>query len=163
MQGPESIRSYRPISLCNSVYKIISKVLVGRIRPLLDKIISPHQSAFVPRRKGVDNAIIVQEIVHTIDKTRRKAGYMALKIDLEKAYDKFEWSFIRSMLKRFNFPDILIEIIMSCITMVTTSILFNRGSLEPFEPTRDKTRRPPFTLHSHHAYGFFKPIDPREI
>lgn len=68
--------------------------------------------------------------------TRRKAGYLALKIDLEKAYDKLEWSFIRSMLKRFNFPDILIEIIMSCITTVTTSILFNGGSLEPFEPTR---------------------------
>lgn len=136
VQGPESIRSYHPISLCNSVYKIISKVLVGRIRPLLDKIISPHQSAFVPGRKEMDNAIIVLEIVYTIDKTRRKVGYMALKIDLEKAYDKFEWSFIRSMLKRFNFPDILIEIIMSCITTVTTSILFNGGSLEPFEPTR---------------------------
>lgn len=67
VQGPESIRSCRPISLCNSVYKIISKVLVGRICLLLDKIISPHQSAFVPGRKGVDNAIIVQEIVHTID------------------------------------------------------------------------------------------------
>ena len=62
---------------------------------------------------------------------------MALKIDLEKAYDKLEWSFVRCMLKRFNFPNILIEIIMSCITTITTSILFNGGSLEPFEPTRE--------------------------
>ena len=61
---------------------------------------------------------------------------MALKINLEKAYDKLEWSLVRCMLQRFNFPDILIEIIMSCITTITTSILFNRGSLEPFEPTR---------------------------
>lgn len=59
VQGPESIGNYRPISLCNSIYKIISKVLVGRIRPLLDRIISPYQAAFVPDRKGVDNAIIV--------------------------------------------------------------------------------------------------------
>ena len=72
VQGPETIGSYRPISLCNSVYKIISKVLVGRIRPYLDKIISPCQAAFVPGRRGVDNAIIVQEVIHTIGKTRGK-------------------------------------------------------------------------------------------
>ena len=90
----------------------------------------------MPGRKGVDNAIIVQEIIHTIGKTRGKVGYMALKIDLEKTYDKLEWSFVRYMLQRFNFSDILIEIIMSCITTITTSILFNGGSLEPFEPTR---------------------------
>ena len=73
---------------------------------------------------------------YRIGKTRGKVWYMALKIDLEKAYDKLEWSFVRCMLKRFNFPNILIEITMSCITMITTSILFNGGSLEAFEPTR---------------------------
>ncbi|KAL0012214.1 hypothetical protein SO802_007322 [Lithocarpus litseifolius] len=136
VQGPETIGSYRPISLCNSIYKIISKVLVGRICPYLDKIISPCQAAFVLGRRGVDNAIIVQEVIHTTGKTRGKVGYMTLKIDLEKAYDKLEWSFTRSMLSRFNLPNNLIEIIMSCITTVTTSILFNGGSLEPFSPTR---------------------------
>ena len=136
VQGSETIGSYRPISLCNYVYKIISKVLVGRIRPLLDKLISPCQAAFVLGRRGVDNAIIVQEVIHTIGKTRGKVGYMALKIDLEKAYDKFEWSFIRSMLFIFNLPENLIEIIMSCNTTVTTSILFNGGSLDAFSPSK---------------------------
>ena len=60
VQGPKSIGGYRPISLCNSVYKIISKVLVERIRPFLDKIISPCQATFVSERKGVDIAIIVK-------------------------------------------------------------------------------------------------------
>ena len=122
--------------LFRSVCKIISKVLVGRIRPLLDKLISPCQAAFVPGRRGVDNAIIVQEVIHTIGKTRGKVGYMAFKIDLEKAYDKLEWNFIRSMLFIFNLPENLIEIIMSYITTVTTSILFNGGSLDAFSPSK---------------------------
>ena len=65
-----------------------------------------------------------------------KVGYMALKIDLEKAYDKLEWSFIRSMLFIFNLPENLIEIIMSYITTITTSILFNGGSLDAFSPSK---------------------------
>ena len=69
-------------------------------------------------------------------RAKGKCGYMALKIDLEKAYDKLEWGFIRSMLIRYNFPDNLIEIIMSCISSVLTLLLFNGGSLEPFKPSR---------------------------
>ena len=135
-QGPETIGSYRPISLCNSVYKIVSKIFVGRIRPLLDQLISLCQTAFVPGRRGVDNAIVVQEIIHTMGRAKGKCGYMALKIDLEKAYDKLEWGFIRSMLIRYNFPDNLNDIIMSCISSVSTSLLFNGGSLESFKPSR---------------------------
>ena len=118
------------------MYKIVSKILVGRIRPLLEHLISPCQTAFVRGRKGVDNAIVVQEIIHTMGRAKGKCGYMALKIDLEKAYDKLEWGFIRSMLIRYNFPDNLIETIMSCISSVSTSLLFNGGSLDPFKPSR---------------------------
>ena len=102
IQGPETLGSYRPISLCNTTYKIVTKIIVARLRPFLGNLISPLQSAFVPGRKGVDNAIIVQELVHTISKKKGKVGFMAIKIDLEKAYDKLEWSFIRRMLSRIN-------------------------------------------------------------
>ena len=57
-QSPETLNNYTPISLCNSVYKIISKIIVARIRPLLDDLISPVQSAFVPGRRGMDNVLI---------------------------------------------------------------------------------------------------------
>ena len=50
--------------------------------------------AFVPSRKGIDNVIIAQGIIHSLGKKKGKTGYMALKIDLEKAYDKLEWGFI---------------------------------------------------------------------
>ena len=61
---------------------------------------------------------------------------MALKIYLEKAYDKLEWSFIREMLNRINMLVDLIDIIMSCVSTVFTSILFNGEALDPIFPTR---------------------------
>ena len=61
---------------------------------------------------------------------------MKLKIDLEKAYDKLEWSFIRETLIKVNMPEDLIDLIMSCVTLVSTSILFNEEALDPIYPTR---------------------------
>ena len=136
IQGLETLSNYRPISLCNTVYKVMSKIIVTRLRPYLDKLISPCQSTFIPSRKGIDNAIIVQEVIHSLSKKKGKVGYMALKIDLEKAYDKLEWSFIRDMLIRANMPTNLIDTIMSCVTTVSTSIVFNGEALEPIYPSK---------------------------
>ena len=77
IQSPETLSNYRPISLCNTVYKIVTKIIVARLRPHLDKLISPLQTAFVPGRKGIDNTIIVQEVIHTISKKKGRVGYMA--------------------------------------------------------------------------------------
>ena len=136
IQGPETLGSYRPISLCNSVYKIVTKITVTRLRPYLAKLISPLQTAFMPGRKGMDNAIIAQEVIHTISRKRGRVGYMALKIDLEKAYDKLEWNFIRVMLIRANLPEDLIDIILSCVSTVSTSIMVNGEALDPIYPSR---------------------------
>ena len=136
IQGLETLSNYWPISLCNTVYKIVSKIIVARLRPYLDKLISPCQSAFIPGRKGIDNAIIAQEVIHSLNKKKGKVGYMVLKIDLEKAYDKLEWSFIRDMLIRVNMPTGLIDTIMSCVTTVSTSIVFNGEALDPIYPSR---------------------------
>ena len=136
IQSLETLNNYRPISLCNTMYKIITKIIVARLRSFLDKIISPLQMPFVPGRKGIDNVIIVQEIIHTLSRKKGRVGYMAIKIDLEKAYDKLEWSFIRDMLIRANLPVDLIDIIMSCISTVSTSILFNGEALDPIYPSR---------------------------
>ena len=90
IQGPKTLGNFRPISLCNTIYKVVTKIIVARLRPLLEKLISPLQMAFVPGRKGIDNAIIAQEVIHSLGKKKEKVGYMVLKIDLEKAYDKLE-------------------------------------------------------------------------
>lgn len=56
--NPENFNNYRLISLCNNIYKVVTKIIVGRIRPFLDKLISPNKAAFVPRRRGLDNVVI---------------------------------------------------------------------------------------------------------
>lgn len=61
---PLSFKDFRPISLCNVLYKLITKVLVNRLRPFLQDMISPLQSSFIPRRGTADNAILLQTIVH---------------------------------------------------------------------------------------------------
>ena len=84
----------------------------------------------------MDNTIIIQELIHSIGRVKGKKGYMAIKIDLEKVYDKLEWGFIRDMLTRFNFPPNLSNLIMSYISSVSTSLLFNGGKLESFYPSK---------------------------
>lgn len=160
IQGLESIENYRPISLYNSVYKIISKIIVARLRPHLESLIYPYQTAFIPRRRGADNDIIVQELVHTIGKMKGSKGPMAIKVDLEKAHDKIEWSFIREMLVEFNFPQNLVELIMSCVSSVSTSILFNGGCLETFSPSRGiRQGDPPFLLLLYYVHGVSRVFD----
>jgi hypothetical protein len=92
----------------------------------LADIISPMQIAFVPGPKGIDNAIIIQELLHTMSKKKGKSRCMALKIDLEKAFDRLEWSFIRDTLHLFKIPDYLVNFIMSCISSSSISIHFNK-------------------------------------
>ena len=134
--GPKTLSNYRPISLCNMVYQIVSKVIVARLRPLLDQVISTFQIAFVSGRRVTDNAILVQELIHTVSRKKGKVGYMAIKIDLKKAYDKLEWSFIREMLIRIYLPQGLIKLIMRCISSVNTSILVNGVRLDQILPSR---------------------------
>ena len=86
---PEEVNHFRPISLCNVIYKIISKILVNRLKPLMDKLITPFQNAFIKGRNISDNILIAHEIMNGLRKKRgKKYSFGALKIDMSKAYDK---------------------------------------------------------------------------
>ena len=80
-----------------------------------------------------------------MSKKKGRSGVMAIKIDLEKAYDCLWWSFIRDTLKLFELPDSLIALIMSCMSTSTISVLFNRGALESFQPSRGIRQGDPFS------------------
>ena len=89
VQRPEVVSQLRPISLCNVNYKMLTKALTNRLKKVMPKIIGPYQSSFVPGRQIVDNIIIYQEVLHSMRKKKGEKGYMAIKIDLKKAYDRF--------------------------------------------------------------------------
>lgn len=92
--SPEYVKQFRPISLCCVAYKLITKIIVNRIRPLLKYLVGPMQVSFVPGKQATDNIFLAQELIHTIKKTRSKNRLMAIKIDMEKAYDRVSWDLI---------------------------------------------------------------------
>jgi hypothetical protein len=98
-QAASNFNQFRPISLCNFYYKIISKILVLRLRPILPKLIDPAQVAFVPDRWIIENVVLAQEVVHTFHNMKRKKGSVGFKLDFKKAYDSLEWNFILAVMR----------------------------------------------------------------
>ncbi|KAL5544814.1 hypothetical protein UlMin_008598 [Ulmus minor] len=125
IKNPTRITEFRPISLCNVLYKIISKMLANRLRKVMGTVISKEQSAFIPGRLITDNAIIGFECLHAIKWQKTKKNYLALKLDMAKAYDRVEWDFIQRMMNKLGFSDVWINKIMACISSVTYSFQFN--------------------------------------
>ena len=131
----ERVSDFRPISPCNVIYKIISKVIANRLKPLLDSIISETQSAFIADRLITDNILIAFESLHHM-KTNctRKKSFMAMKLDMSKTYDRVEWVFLERILLKLGFQESRVALIMECITTVLYCILVNgepKGMITP--------------------------------
>lgn len=89
--SPEEMGHLRPISCCNYTYKIISKIMANRLKPFLGDIISANQSAFLAGRQIQDNILVAQEVFHHLKQRRRgKIFEVAVKLDMNKAYDRLE-------------------------------------------------------------------------
>ncbi|GAU35043.1 hypothetical protein TSUD_30090 [Trifolium subterraneum] len=127
---------FRPISLCNVTLKIITKAIANRIKTILPTIISPNQSVFVPGRHITDNTIIANEIFHYLTQTTRKIGYVGIKTDMAKAYDRLEWNFLKATMESMNFPQTMVNTIMKCVSTVSFSILVNGTPTNTFFPKR---------------------------
>jgi ribonuclease HI len=137
LNNPSSVTEFRPISLCNVLYKILSKVLANRLKKLLPLIIDPTQSAFIPGRLITDNVLAAYETLHTMHSGMRgKKGFMAVKLDMSKAYDRVEWGFLEAVMKRMGFDGRWISLIMMCVKSVQYSILVNGNPCGLITPSR---------------------------
>ncbi|XP_071933546.1 uncharacterized protein [Coffea arabica] len=91
VESPISVSQYRPISLCNVMYRIISKILVNRLKSFLHHCISSNQSAFIPDRQIIDNIVVTHESIHCLNHRRTGSNeFMTLKLDMAKTYDRVE-------------------------------------------------------------------------
>ncbi|KAL6199614.1 hypothetical protein ACLB2K_029398 [Fragaria x ananassa] len=134
--SPQDMQFFRPISLCCTVYKIISKIFVDRVRPLLRKWISPNQVSFVPGRHISDNIMIAQELLHKCKNSKGVKGFMAWKVDLSKAYDKLNWNFIEQVLNEVKLPTNFVKIIMSSVSTASYQIIVNGELSNSFSGSR---------------------------
>lgn len=126
VKDPNNLTQYRPISLCTIVYKVIYKTIVNHLKDILPNLISDKQSAFVPGRQIVDNIMVAFEAMHMIgNKCSGKDYFIALKLDMSKAYDRVKWYFLRQMMLEMGFASIWVDLIMRCVSIVFYSILNN--------------------------------------
>ncbi|XP_028095770.1 uncharacterized protein LOC114293006 [Camellia sinensis] len=131
------LSQFRPISLCNFILKIITKLLPNRLKGILKSLISPNQSAFVSGRLIQDNVIVAHEAFHSL-KLRKSGlvGQMAIKIDFDKAYDRIESDFLAMVLRKMGFDSQWVHWVMECVSTVSFSIFANGEKRASFVPSR---------------------------
>ena len=121
VSGAEHVRDFRPISLSNSIYLIIAKVLANWLQKVLPPLISPLQSAFLPGRKMANSIVLVEEIVATW-RRNGTTGFM-WKVDFSKAYDTLDWQFLWNVLWRRGFSETWVRWMKQYVTTPTFAIL----------------------------------------
>ncbi|KAG7594282.1 Reverse transcriptase domain [Arabidopsis thaliana x Arabidopsis arenosa] len=136
-ENAQVMKDYRPISCCNVLYKVISKILANRLKDLLPQIVSSNQSAIVKDRLLMENVLLASELVkdyHKEDISPR----CAMKIDISKAFDSVQWTFLLNTLQALNFPESARGLRQGCalspylfvICMNVLSHLINKAAAE---------------------------------
>jgi len=120
---------FRPILLCNCLYKIIAKIIANKLKPILSKHILPEKFAFLKDRQIHEAIGTAQEVLQSLHNQKGKG--MIMKVDLTKDFDRVNWLYLRMLLTHLGFSFIFIKWIMGCITNIPFSVLVN-GSASPF-------------------------------
>lgn len=133
---PQKPKEYRPITIGNTIYRLLMKILANRLQPLMAQIISPNQSAFLRGRNIADNTILIQEIVHSFQSSTFNKEAFLLKADVNKAFDMLAWPFVRRTMEAVNMPPVLVNLIMGCLRAGKVTVLVNGRGSGFISPTR---------------------------
>ncbi|CAH9124967.1 unnamed protein product [Cuscuta epithymum] len=134
-EHPNTFADFRPICLSNFVNKVCTKVLATRLIKILPKIISIEQAGFMQNKDVIEQVLIAQEMLHSIDKKIRGSNVM-VKLDMAKAFNKLFWEFLALILDRFGFSNNFVHLIMNNLKATHLSILVNGALQGFFQPKR---------------------------
>ncbi|KAH0709195.1 hypothetical protein KY284_010622 [Solanum tuberosum] len=127
--GAKELKDFRPISLIGGVYKIITKLLTERMKKVMGVLVDEHQMAFLKGRQIMDASLLANELVDS--RVKQNLPGVLCKLDIEKAYDHVNWSFLLKILRDMGFENKWINWIKVCISTVKFSLIIN-GNPEGF-------------------------------
>ncbi|PKU87848.1 putative mitochondrial protein [Dendrobium catenatum] len=127
-----SFADFRPIAHCNVIYKIVSKIIANRLKPIMPSIVKNTQSGFIKTRISTDNIILAQEILSYAAKGKKNV--FCAKFDIRKAFDTVSREFILARLHQKGFPAVFINWVKNCIIDVNFLIVI-KGALDGFFPS----------------------------
>ena len=128
------IQNFRPISLLNTLYKVIAKIYANRMKPLLHNWILPSQTGFVPNRCILDNIFLAFEAMEW--SLENKQDLSMLLLDFEKAYDRVSWTFLKQTMGRMGFAETWIQRVMSLNLNASAAIIVNGEQSQTFKLQR---------------------------
>jgi Reverse transcriptase (RNA-dependent DNA polymerase) len=102
---PTKPTHFRPLSVCSVYYRLFTKLIANRVKPLLSTLVSPNQAAFLKGRSIQENVLLLQEVMHSFLDKEYKEKAFALKADLYKAFDCLNWNYLNVLLRELGFPN----------------------------------------------------------
>ena len=112
-------------------------MLANRLKKIHPHLVSEQQSAFVKDRLIFDNIMMAFKTLHYMrNHSSREKGYMALKLDMNKSYDRVEWQYMEKLRKKMGFGGTWINLMMQCISKATYLVLINREPLGHIKSTK---------------------------
>jgi hypothetical protein len=143
-KGANNFSRFQPISLCNTGYKIITKIIANRLKNLLRRIIPGNQGGFIKGRHILDNIILVQEAIHS--RCQRKDKGMIIKLDLANVFDKVRLDFLFAVMDKLGFGEDFTNWVKSCVSLPWIALLVNGHPTNLFQASRGLRQGCPTSL-----------------